>query len=89
MKKSTFFFSNIFSEYIDYSPNGSIIRQRFDGEKNDKRKSSKVQDKLSRIAFWGMTITVTGLAIYFWNQAQATDSTKFISLGDFLAQLYR
>jgi hypothetical protein len=31
----------------------------------------KQQNTLSRIAFWGVTLTVSGLAIYLWNQSNA------------------
>lgn len=44
---------------------------------------------LPRIVLWGVTLTISGLAIYIWNHSQRTDPTTFISLGDFLAQLYR
>jgi hypothetical protein len=46
------------------------------------------QGALPRIVLWGVTLTISGLAIYIWNHTQRTDPTTFISLGDFLAQLY-
>ncbi|CAF4778033.1 unnamed protein product [Rotaria sp. Silwood2] len=80
----------IISEYIENSPNESIIEQRFDKDnKYNKKIVSKQSSKLSRIAFWGVTLTIGGLAIYLWNQSQSIDSTKFMNLGDFLTQLYR
>jgi len=79
--------SFLFSEYIEKSPSQSIIRTRFGRNTiNNKRLSSNT---LSRIAFWGVTLTVGGLAIYLWNQSQLIDPTKFMNLGDFLAQFYR
>ncbi|CAF1015674.1 unnamed protein product [Rotaria sordida] len=77
-------------EYIENSSNKSIIRQRFDKNNNyNKQNLSQKSSTLSRIAFWGVTLTIGGLAIYLWNQTQLLDSTKFINLGDFLTQLYR
>jgi hypothetical protein len=46
------------------------------------------QGALPRIVLWGVTLTISGLAIYIWNHTQRMDPTTFISLGDFLAQLY-
>lgn len=49
---------------------------------------NEVQGALPRIVLWGVTLTISGLAIYIWNHTQRTDPTAIISLGDFLAQLY-
>ncbi|CAF1121496.1 unnamed protein product [Rotaria sp. Silwood1] len=77
-------------EYIENSPNESTIQQRFGRNSNYNRQIlSKSSSTLSRIAFWGVTLTIGGLAIYLWNQTQLIDSTKFMNLGDFLTQLYR
>jgi hypothetical protein len=82
-KKSHF----LFSEYIEKSLSEQIIRRHFG--KNNKQILSKQSNTLSRIAFWGVTITVGGLAIYLWNQSQSMDPNKFMNLGDFLSQWYR
>ena len=75
-----------FSEYIEKSPNISNNRRR---NINNNQNLSKQDNRLSRIAFWGVTITVGGLAIYLWNHSQSLDPTRFTNLEDFLAQLYR
>ena len=63
------FFGFFFSDYIAKSPNALFNRRRF--SKNKEQTSVKQHNTLSRIAFWGVTITVGGLAIYLWNQSQA------------------
>jgi len=61
---------------------------------NDEDKSLDINDRneqqgaLPRIVLWGVTLTISGLAIYIWNHTQRMDPTTVISLGDFLAQLY-
>lgn len=47
------------------------------------------QGALPRIVLWGVTLTISGLAIYIWNQTQRSDPASLISLGDFLTQLYK
>jgi len=71
------------------------LRQRYakssNGKDNDEETSLErnVQPgALPRIVLWGVTLTISGLAIYIWNHTQRTDPTTIISLGDFLAQLY-
>jgi hypothetical protein len=76
----------MFSEYIEQSSTTWINRGR---NNNKNRNISKQKNRLSSIAFWGVTITVGGLAIYLWNHSQSIDPTKLINSGDFLAQLYR
>lgn len=44
---------------------------------------------ISGVFFWGTAITIGGLALLLWHQSQSIDPAKFMSLGDFLAQLYR
>lgn len=80
-KKTNYDFS-FFSEYIENSPNTRIARK-------NKQILSKQSNRLSRIIFWGVTITVGGLAIYLWNQSQSIDPTRLMNLGDFLTHLYR
>jgi hypothetical protein len=89
-------FLSVFSEYLDASPIEPTLRQRFgpDPSKFDGPTSSALVDvnhhqgALPRIVLWGVTLTISGLAIYIWNHTQRTDPAAFISLGDFLAQLY-
>ncbi len=86
------------SESIDNPPVETIFRRRFgknsSDNDNDEGKSLDINDRneqqgaLPRIVLWGVTLTISGLAIYIWNHTQRTDPTTFISLGDFLAQLY-
>ncbi len=64
-------------------------RRRPDKERLPPKQPSKQSNLFSRVAFWGVTITVGGLAIYLWNQSESIDSTKFLKLGDYLSQLYR
>ena len=73
----------------------TMIRRRYGKESfendNDEEKSLDLNEQpgaLPRIVLWGVTLTISGLAIYIWNHTQRTDPTTFISLGDFLAQLY-
>jgi len=82
-------------EFIDNSPMETFLRRRYGSERsendNDEEKSldrNEQQGALPRIVLWGVTLTISGLAIYIWNHTQRTDPTTFISLGDFLAQLY-
>jgi len=82
-------------EFIDNSPIETFLRRRYGGESpendNDEEKSldrNEQQGALPRIVLWGVTLTLSGLAIYIWNHTQRMDPTTFISLGDFLAQLY-
>ncbi|CAF3462438.1 unnamed protein product [Rotaria socialis] len=78
-------------EYMEHSSDKFITRQTFNKNNNynNQQSLSKKPSTLSRIAFWGVTIAIGGLAIYVWNQTQLIDSSKYISLGDFLNQLYR
>ncbi|CAF3760907.1 unnamed protein product, partial [Rotaria sordida] len=88
----------VFSEFIEKLPMETSIRRRYgkDSLENDNNRetSSNINDRneqqgaLPRIVLWGVTLTISGLAIYIWNHTQRTDPTTFISLGDFLAQLY-
>ena len=71
------------------------LRRRYGRETSDNGKDeersldrNEQQGALPRIVLWGVTLTISGLAIYIWNHTQRTDPTTFISLGDFLAQLY-
>jgi hypothetical protein len=87
-----FFF---FSEFIDNSPIETFIQRRYgqNSLENDNDEAGSLdrndqQGALPRIVLWGVTLTISGLAIYIWNHTQRTDPTTFISLGDFLAQLY-
>ncbi|CAF0892378.1 unnamed protein product [Adineta steineri] len=82
-------------EFIDNPPMETILRRRYGKDSsqndNDVEKSLDInehQGALPRIVLWGVTLTISGLAIYIWNHTQRTDPTTFISLGDFLAQLY-
>ncbi|CAF0923151.1 unnamed protein product [Rotaria sordida] len=85
-------------EFIEKLPMETSIRRRYgkDSLENDNNRetSSNINDRneqqgtLPRIVLWGVTLTISGLAIYIWNHTQRTDPTTFISLGDFLAQLY-
>ena len=90
------------SESIDDSAAESVVRRRqhhygrfpsANGD-DDGGKSLELLDRdeqqgaLPRIVLWGVTLTISGLAIYIWNHTSRTDPTTFISLGDFLAQLY-
>ncbi|CAF3234202.1 unnamed protein product [Rotaria socialis] len=85
-------------ESIDHSPMEVSLRRRYGKDSfendNDGEKSAYTNDRnehqgaLPRIVLWGVTLTISGLAIYIWNHTQRTDPTTFISLGDFLAQLY-
>lgn len=81
----------MFSEYIEKSSAQYISRQTLNRNNNnyDQQYLSNRPNTLSRIAFWGVTIAVGGLAIYLWNQTQSIDPSKYMSLGDFLNQLYR
>lgn len=63
------------SEYIETSPNPLVRRHRKTIEK-------KPVNSLTRVAFWGLTVTVGGLAIFLWNQSQYLDSEKLLHLGD-------
>jgi hypothetical protein len=64
----TGFVWNFFSEYIEKSPIELIVRRRSNKDKQKSINQKKQQNRLSRIAFWGVTITIGGLAIYLWNQ---------------------
>ncbi|CAF4451630.1 unnamed protein product [Rotaria sp. Silwood2] len=85
-------------ESIENSPMETSIRRRygngsFENDNNEEKSSdingrNEQQGALPRIVLWGVTLTISGLAIYIWNHTQRTDPTTFISLGDFLAQLY-
>lgn len=84
-----------FSESFDNCPMETILRRRYGGEISQKDNDEETsldrpepQGALPRIVLWGVTLTISGLAIYIWNHTQRTDPTMFISLGDFLAQLY-
>lgn len=73
----------------------TFLRRRYgkDSRDNDNDEENSLDRKetpgaLPRIMLWGVTLTISGLAIYIWNHTQRTDPTTFISLGDFLAQLY-
>jgi hypothetical protein len=86
------------SEFIENPPMETVLRRRYGRDTfdngNDEEKSLDInyrndqQGALPRIVMWGVTLTISGLAIYIWNHTQRTDPTTFISLGDFLAQLY-
>lgn len=88
----------MFSETIDQSPIETSLRRRYgrdslennnnDEQSSDTNDRNEHQGALPRIVLWGVTLTISGLAIYIWNHAQRTDPTALISLGDFLAQLY-
>jgi len=99
INKIPFFFNKyffvLFSESIDNYPIEAFLRRRYGNDSaendNDEDKSldrNEQQGALPRIVLWGVTLTISGLAIYIWNHTQRTDPTTFISLGDFLAQLY-
>jgi hypothetical protein len=82
-------------EFLDNPPIETILRRRYgrDPSENDNDEERSLdrngqQGALPRIVLWGVTLTISGLAIYIWNHTQRTDPTTFISLGDFLAQLY-
>ena len=79
------------SEYIQRSVHRPIRRSQSGrhlsvSARQIPRRSSL---NISRIVFWGTAITAGSLAIFLWHQSQSIDPTKFMSLGDFLAQLYR
>ena len=84
-----------FDEVLVFQIEFSLDFLLFFSENFDKIPSEIVVDPdensgaLPRIVLWGVTLTISGLAIYIWNHSQRTDPTTFISLGDFLAQLYR
>lgn len=87
--------SSFFSESLDNSSMETILRRRYGGESSHKDNTEETsldrqgpQGALPRIVLWGVTLTISGLAIYIWNHTQRTDPTTIISLGDFLAQLY-
>jgi hypothetical protein len=81
---------------IDNPSIETFLRRRYgnnDSPENDNDEDKSLdrneqQGTLPRIVLWGVTLTISGLAIYIWNHTQRTDPTTFISLGDFLAQLY-
>ncbi|UJR16357.1 hypothetical protein I4U23_003260 [Adineta vaga] len=85
-------------ESIENPSMETILRKRYGKDSsltdNDENKSLDIIGRdehpaaLPRIVLWGVTLTISGLAIYIWNHTQRTDPTTFISLGDFLAQLY-
>ena len=93
-----FYLLFLLSESIDNPSMETILRRRYgtdssptdnDEEKTlDKIDHNEQPAPLPRIVLWGVTLTISGLAIYIWNHTQRTDPTTFISLGDFLAQLY-
>jgi hypothetical protein len=92
---SKFLIFFLFSESIGNSSVETFFRQRYGKESsdndNDEERSLDRNDQqgaLPRIVLWGVTLTISGLAIYIWNHTQRMDPTTFISLGDFLAQLY-
>lgn len=95
-KKDQYLLSMFFSQSLDNPSIDMFLRQRYgkssNENDNDDEQTSldrKVQPgALPRIVLWGVTLTISGLAIYIWNHTQRTDPTTFISLGDFLAQLY-
>lgn len=76
----------------------TFLRRRYGKDSSDSNNNNNNDDQsldrtdqqgaLPRIVLWGVTLTISGLAIYIWNHTQRTDPTTFISLGDFLAQLY-
>jgi hypothetical protein len=73
----------------------TFLQRRYDKDSlendNDEEQSldrNEQQGALPRIVLWGVTLTISGLAIYIWNHTQRMDPTTVISLGDFLAQLY-
>ena len=79
-----------FSEHIERSPSRPPLRSRPGRNPPFTTPiSRKPSTNLSRVLFWGTAITAGGVAIFLWHQSQSIDPTKFISLGDFLAQLYR
>ena len=61
------------SEYIESSPSPSVRRRR--------SSEKKPVNSLARVAFWGLTVTVGGLAILLWNQSQYLDPEKVLNLG--------
>lgn len=87
--------SSLFSESLDNPSMETILRQRYTRESPSKTipeenssDRNEPQGALPRIVLWGVTLTISGLAIYIWNHTQRTDPAAIISLGDFLAQLY-
>ncbi|CAF1129133.1 unnamed protein product [Adineta ricciae] len=84
-------------ESIDNPSMETILRRRYgtDSSPTDNHEEKTLDNidqneqsaPLPRIVLWGVTLTISGLAIYIWNHTQRTDPTTFISLGDFLAQL--
>lgn len=87
----------LFSEtLIDNSSMETILRQRYAPQSSSPKTHPEEnpfdhhepQGALPRIVLWGVTLTISGLAIYIWNHTQRTDPAAIISLGDFLAQLY-
>ena len=96
--KMLFLMFSFCSEFVENSSIETIIRRRYgrDSLENDNNEGKSLdmidrndqQGALPRIVLWGVTLTISGLAIYIWNHTQRTDPTTFISLGDFLAQLY-
>ncbi len=94
LRNFSYYFSRS-SEFLDNPPIETILRRRYgrDPSENDNDEERSLdrngqQGALPRIVLWGVTLTISGLAIYIWNHTQRTDPTTFISLGDFLAQLY-
>ena len=89
---------SLFSESLENSSMETILRQRYTRESSPSSSKTRPEENslnrnepqgaLPRIVLWGVTLTISGLAIYIWNHTQRTDPAAIISLGDFLAQLY-
>ena len=82
---SMLFWPSLSSETLAKTPVESFSSRSTNGDVD----LVEQQGALPRIVLWGVTLTISGLAIYIWNHTQRTDPTTLISLGDFLAQLYR